>query len=229
VTAIGFLTIGQAPRPDILDSMFGSSPGWALELGALDGLSRCQIAALEPAAGEQPLVTRLSSGEEVTVAKERLLPYLQRAADEAVHRGATLLVVLCTGTFSSLRAPVPIIYPDRILVNTVNALLPQGTLGVLMPHPGQRGAMERKWALPGRRFVGAAASPYDPSAELARIAEALAGEGADLIVLDCMGFTRAMKRAVAQASRRPVVLANRLVGRVIEELIETEVPLPVTD
>ena len=228
MTTIGFLTIGQSPRPDILDSMFGSSPAWARQYGALDELSPAEIVALEPTAGEHPLVTRLRSGEEVTVAKERLLPYLQRAADDAVRSGAALLVVLCTGTFSNLHAPVPILYPDRILVNTVNALLPEGTLGVVMPHPGQYEAMQRKWALPGRRFVGASASPYTGGAELARIAGTLAEEGVDLIVLDCMGFTRAMKRKMAETSGRPVVLANRLVGRLIEELIDAEISSPVT-
>ncbi len=228
MTVIGLLTIGQAPRPDIVGSMLPAKPGRLLEFGALDDLSRHEIAALEPVAGEHPLVTRLRTGEEVAVAKERVLPYLQGAADAAVRQGATLLVVLCTGTFPSLRAPVPIVYPDRLLVSTVNALLPGGTLGVLMPHPGQYETMAQKWALEGRRFVGAVASPYDAGAELARIGRELASQGADLIVLDCMGYTQAMKRTLAEASGRPTVLANRLVGRVVEELLDAAVAAEVT-
>jgi len=216
---LGLLTIGQSPRPDIVESMFGCRPAWCLEFGALDGLSRQEVAALAPAAAEHPLVTRLRTGEEVTVAKERLLPFLQRAADAAVDAGATLLVVLCTGTFGGLRAPVPLLYPDQLLVAIVNALLPSGTLGVVMPHPGQYTAMKRKWALAGRRFVGVVASPYVASPSLAAAGRELAARGADLIVLDCMGFTQEMKRAVVEGSDRPVILANRLIGRVIEELL----------
>ncbi len=223
MTVIGLLTIGQAPRPDIVDSMFTAKPNRLLEFGALDDLSRHEIAALEPVAGEHPLVTRLHTGEELVIAKERVLPCLQRAADTAVRQGATLLVVLCTGTFPGLRAPVPIVYPDRLLVATVNALLPVGALGVLMPHPGQYETMAEKWALAGRRFVGGVVSPYDARTELERIGRKLASQGVDLIVLDCMGYTQAMKQTIAEASGRPVVLANRLVGRVVEELLDTAV------
>jgi protein AroM len=220
VAVLGLLTIGQSPRPDIVASMFGSVPVRCLEFGALDGLSREQIAALVPAPGEHPLVTRLRTGEQVTVAKEQLVTHLQRAADAAVEAGATLLVVLCTGTFGGLRVSVPLLYPDRLLVATVNALLPSGTLGVVMPHPGQYEVMERKWAFPGRRFVGLAASPYDASRRLADTGRQLAARGAALIVLDCMGFTQQMRRDVVEGSGRPVVLANRLVGRVLEELLD---------
>jgi len=37
-------------------------------------------------------------------------------------------------------------------------------------------------------------------------------------VMDCMGYTAEMKQAVATAGV-PTILANRLVGRVVEEIV----------
>lgn len=219
---VALLTIGQSPRPDVRASMFERPLSVMLEAGALDDLPDDEIHALTPRPGEHPLVTRLRDGREVTVAKERLIPYLQAALDRVEREGATTAVVLCTGSFPQLRASIPLVFPDRILVSVVNAVLPSGSLGVLMPHPGQLETMRAKWALPGRRFLGAAVSPYTAAGELERVGHELAAAGADVIVLDCMGFTREMKRCVADASGRPVVLANRLVGRVVEELAEPD-------
>lgn len=219
MSRIGFVTIGQAPRNDVVDSMVDASlSSHALQTGALDGLDSNAIAALRPQTADHPLVTRLTDGREVVVGKTALLPALQRAIDRAAEQGANPIVVLCTGEFPQLTAPVPLIYPDRLLAGAVNALQPAGRLGVLMPHPDQATMMERKWFIPGRELVLATASPYTGAAELAQRGRVLAQRGAELIVLDCMGYTRAMKETVVQATGIPTILANRLVGRIIEEL-----------
>lgn len=217
---VGLVTIGQSPRPDVLASMFGdrhSVP--CLEAGALDQIDRDELVRLRPEAGEHPLVTRLRDGSEFVIAKQRLIPYLQRAVTRAVAQGASLIVVLCTGAFPRLEAGVPVIYPDRLLTQTVDAVLPSGTIGVMMPHTGQLDSMREKWRRPGRAFTGVAVSPYDAGASLGAAARELVASGADLIVMDCMGFTAAMKRAVVREAGVPAVLANRLVGRVVEELV----------
>jgi protein AroM len=190
-----------------------------IEHGALDDLSREQIEELEPRADELPLVSRLRDGTEVVIAKERLIPHLQRAVDRATNDGATLAVILCTGEFAKLAPRIPAIYPDRVLAHNVEAVLPAGTVGVMLPHEGQMRMMSRKWSTPTRQFIGAAVSPYSGQSELARQAHTLRDSGAAMIVLDCMGFDGAMKQLVAAESGLPTILANRLVGRVVEELV----------
>lgn len=219
MTIIGLITIGQSPREDIMASMFGSCPpSGILERGALDSLSLDQINDLKPCDGEHPLVSRIRDGSEVVIAKERLMSYMQSAVDSAIRAGAGLVVILCTGEFTQLSIPVPAVYPDRVLGHVVEAVLPRGTVGVMLPHPGQMESMREKWRTDARTFDGVAVSPYTGVDELARQAVSLKNRGADLIVLDCMGFDLAMKRTVAAASGLPVILANRLVGRVVEEL-----------
>jgi protein AroM len=220
MTHFGLVTIGQAPRDDVLRSML--PPAYhrrILQRGALDDLPRHAIDQLRPRDGEVPLVTRLSDGEEVVVCKHRLMSHLQRAVDLLVADGATACAILCTGSFPELRSPIPIIFPDRVLLANVEALLPSGTLGVIMPHGGQMDMMRKKWQTLGRNFVGVAASPYAGHEDLASLGRQLEGDAADLIVMDCMGFTEDMKRSISRATSIPVILANRLVGRIIEELI----------
>jgi protein AroM len=224
VPQVGFVTIGQSPRDDILQSMLPPQLHTSvLQQGALDQLERNEIEDLHPATGEVPFVTRLSDGAEVLVSKKRLMPHLQKAVDTVVKAGADIVVILCTGEFPEISAEVPLIYPDRILKATINALLPKGVIGVVMPHEDQMELMRSKWHTNVRRFAGLAISPYSASGALASAGRKLQDDGADIIVLDCMGFTRNMKALVARDTSRSVILANRLVGRVIEELVVVEV------
>ncbi|HVX29238.1 MAG TPA: AroM family protein [Nitrolancea sp.] len=217
---VGLITIGQSPREDIVASMFDQSAALRfIEHGALDELSPAQIEQLVPDAQELPLVSRLRNGTEVVLAKERLIPHLQRAVDQVAHDGAALAVILCTGEFAKIAPPIPAIYPDRVLAHTIEAILPVGTVGVMLPHEGQMRMMEHKWATATRRFIGVAVSPYSGQAELGEQARSLREAGADMIVLDCMGFDGAMKQLVAAETGLPTILANRLVGRVVEELV----------
>jgi protein AroM len=217
---VGLITIGQSPRDDIVKSMFdGSISLHLIEHGALDNLSSDEIQDLRPEADELPLVSRLRDGREVVIAEERLIPHLQSAVDRAADDGATLVVILCTGEFNQLNSPVPAIYPDRVVSHAVEAVLPDGVLGVILPHEGQMTTMRRKWLSPTRQFIGTAVSPYTAQRELAEQARRLREEQATMIVMDCMGFDRAMKCVVAEASGLPTILANRLVGRIVEELV----------
>lgn len=217
---LGLVTIGQSPRPDVRISMFNErAPLGLLEAGALDELTFSEITALAPDDGDHPLVTRLRDGEEVVVAKRAIVPLLQAAVDRVEREGATVVCVLCTGAFPALTARGRLVFPDRILEGTVNALLPTGMIGVLMPHPGQQAMMERKWQHAQRRVVTAAVSPYAGSDGFADAARELAAAGAELIVMDCMGFDRAMQERVRAAVDLPVILANGLVGAVLGELV----------
>src|SRR5438477_9211152 len=99
-TRIGMVTIGQAPRVDVVPDMAELlGPVEIVERGALDGLTRDEIAPLAPGAGDEVLVTRLRDGTPVFVAKRHVTPLVQRRIDELEAAGATLTVLLCTGAF----------------------------------------------------------------------------------------------------------------------------------
>lgn len=214
----GFVTIGQAPRPDILRSMVPyASVASCIETGALDNIDEDELAALAPTGGATPFVSRLRDGREVLIDKQKLMPRLQKSVDRAIDDGARSIVIVCTGSFPEITAQVPLIFPDHLLRANVDQLLPAGNLGIVMPNEGQRAMMHEKWERPGRQIVAVGVSPYasDGKPDHAAI-ESLAN--CDLVVLDCMGFSEEMRSAWQEPLSVPVILANRLVGRILEEL-----------
>jgi protein AroM len=200
-------------------SMFERTGGQQLlQIGALDGLDGDAISRLAPTDAEHPLVTRLRDGTEVVVAKERITPLMEEAVSRLEEAGSTLVCVLCTGEFNLPSVRARVIYPDRVLLGVVDALLPQGAIGIIIPHAGQSASMIRKWSTAARTVEIAVYSPYDAESNIASAAERLIASNVELIVLDCMGYTRQMQREAQIRSDIPVILANRMVGAVLEAL-----------
>lgn len=177
-----------------------------------------EIRSLAPVRDEHPLVTRLRDGAEVVVAKPRLMPHVSRAVERLEAQGCAMICVLCTGEFPRLGRDALLVYPDRLLASLIDALLPEGTLGVLMPHAGQRGSMAAKWTTATRATVTGVASPYSAADRIAAEVRRLDLAGAQAVVLDCMGFDRQMLADARTATTRPVLLANGVVGSLLVEL-----------
>lgn len=215
--SLALITIGQAPRADVVASMFGVAQVAFAEYGALDLLQPDEIATLAPSDTDAPLVTRLRTGDEVVVGKRALMPHVQAAVDRAIADGATSVAMLCTGAFPTLQSAVPCVYPDAVVSGLVGALLPSGTLGVVIPHAGQQEGMREKWGVEGRRVRLAVASPYTAADAMPMAVRSLGD--CDMIVLDCMGYDRQMLAAARAATGVPVLLSNGVVGAMLRELV----------
>ena len=222
---LGLLTIGQAPRTDVVPAMLPHL-GPELELlqaGCLDGLDHEQIAGLAPGPDDYVLTTRLADGSSVVIGRRHVEAMLPRKVRELAERGAAAVALLCTGDFGPEPRVdgVPLLHPDRVLAQTVAAVLEPGqTLGVLTPLPSQVEQTRRKWA----RIVGDGplcvepATPYGPPDGAAEAAGRLRAGAPSLVVMDCIGYLPAMKAVVRETVGCPVILANTIVARVLAEL-----------
>jgi protein AroM len=215
---LGLVTIGQSPRPDICRTYAAVIGGdiRILEAGALDRLTPTEIQALAPDHGDIPLVT-LAHGVEVRIGKAAITPRLQRAITHVIAEGASVVVVLCTGHFEGLTAPVPLIEPDRVLDGFMRSIQPSGKLGVVMPDAGQEGMMRRKWQ--GYDLTIATASPYQPPTEWAALIDGFLSAGVRAIVLDCMGFDPAAKAFFAERAHLPVLCAQTATAHLVREML----------
>lgn len=228
---LGFVTIGQAPRDDmveeimaIINKLHSEKKTAVFQFGALDDLGREEIAALAPRKQEKVLVTRLASGEVVEVCETRLEPYVQNAVERAGER-ADLVVLLCTGSFAQLHSCVPLVHPDRLFLHFCFSILTEGVLGVIVPDQAQikqRGALWNQVRAERGAKVKlkiAAASPYGEDGAVARAGALLAG--CDLVALDCMGYTAAWKESARAALGKGnyLVLARSVVALAIAELL----------
>ena len=222
---LGLLTIGQAPRDDVVPGMcrFLDSDVELLQAGCLDGLDRSQIAELAPGPDDYVLTTRLADGSSVVVARRHVEAIVPRKVAELAERGAGAVALLCTGEFSAAASSsrVPLLHPDRVLSQTVAAVMePGATLGVLTPLPSQVEQTRRKWAeLAGDgRLLVEAASPYGPPEGVAEAASRLRVGAPSLVVMDCIGYRPEMKAVVRDTVGCPVILANTILARVLAEL-----------
>jgi protein AroM len=111
-----------------------------------------------------------------------------------------------------------ILYPGPLLREVVRSL-DVDRLGVLTPAAEQMEGQRARWTGLAGRIIVDTASPYRPGPGLEEAAERLRVAEVDVVVMDCIGYTKQMKRVVSEAVRRPVVAASTLVTRVAAELL----------
>lgn len=220
---IGCVTIGQSPRDDLVPELrlFLPAGTEVVECGALDGLDRDQVARLCRPEGEgDVLVTRLRDGSPVEVGHSRVWPRVQACVDRLSAQGVGVILVACTGEFGMLACPGVLVRPQAVLRGVVEAVAAESKLGVIVPAPEQVSATAARWAGAARTIVVKASCPYGEEADaLAKTAASLAGQGVDVTVLDCMGFTLGAKAKVAAVTGKPVILARSMVARVLAEML----------
>ncbi len=215
---VAFVTVGQSPRDDLVPELLSylhTEIRYA-EFGALDDLSRDDIAALAPIGDEARLCTRLRDGTEVVTSKARTADRLNAIFADLDEAGYDLIVLLCTGYFEGLHCRNLFIESQRLVDGFVTAMAHGGKkIGVLVPLAEQIAEHDETKA--GYAIAGAAyASPYsgsrleDAARELAEV---------DLIVMHCMGFTDGMRRRVSAASGKPAILSRKVVAAGMEQFL----------
>jgi protein AroM len=214
-----FITIGQSPRPDILDEM---RPWWnshgaeldVIERGALDGLSTSQIERLGPGADDTPLVSRLGDGSEVTLGSGWVHHRVQEIVLDAEEDDFDFLVLLCTGRFPDLRSKRLVVKAGPVLDRGLEAFREAApALGVLVPHEKQEGAFLEN----GCRVSHM--SPYSTNGQDDWDEAARKLRGSDLIALHCMGYNESMRARMAEATGKPVVLARRMLAAAVAQIL----------
>ena len=222
-STLGVVTIGQAPRVDLLPEMTPHLPPGVqvVEHGALDGMSEADIAALAPRGGETALTSRLASGKSAVFGHDQVMPLVQQAVQRSQDGGADVVLVVCSGAFPPLVCNVPVLlaepWPTR-----------RGWPGRRSPcrrHPPAGVAAEdgrRRWQhiLGGPFPATKAASPYTGGTDAVAAAAAELADLSDLLVLDCIGYDEEMRSQAAAESRRPVVLVRTTVARLTAELLQ---------
>ena len=215
---IGMITIGQSPRNDVVKEIGDIlGPVEIIERGCLDELTKVQTESLKPKEREPFLVTLLRSGSSVQVSREKAANLLQQRIKELENEDVDLIVLLCTGDFTNLQSKKLVIEPGKLIRELVLGLIAEEKkLGVIIPSSAQVEQTKKKWG--DVNLVVAVASPYENQEKLQEAARRLQAENVDLVVLDCIGYTRQMKKKVKEITGKPVILSRTIVARVTREL-----------
>lgn len=208
--------IGQTPRLDLEAEIAAAAPGLKIAIrGALDGLSRAEIADVRPRDGHDTLFTMLPSGEGVAISKAAVTARMRGMLEET--QGPVLLA--CTGTFKGLPERPDLIQPSAVLNGMAEALLPQGRLGLFVPLAEQAAGLGESRARSGLSITVVALRPYaDTATREAAMAE-MAAQKPDLVLLDCISYTRRDKAAAVAALSCPVLLSVAVAARAAASLL----------
>ena len=218
---VGAITIGQAPRTDVMEDI-GDIRGNELTLvqaGALDGLTAAEIEALRPDGTGNTLVSRLRDGTGVILQEQKILPLLQQRILELEEQGVRAILLMCTGEFpEGFRASVPLIYPSKVICGLVAGLDNVTRLGVITPEADQIRDIRRKWERIVPEVVPVLWNPYHEERSR-EAADRLREARVDLAVMDCFGYSKKMRDFAAEAISRPVILSRTIAARVLSEIV----------
>lgn len=217
---IGMITVGQSPRVDVtadIAPLF--DPGIELlQRGALDGMTPEELKAITPEEGDYVLVSRLNNGQQVRFAERKIIPRLQAAVTSLEQDGVSCILMLCTGKFPpELKSNVRMIYPYDLLTGLVPILSGRGHLAVILPDESQIPQLKERWEPLSDQVTLIAASPYGDRQAIIDAGEKLKNCGADLIIMDCIGYTSEMKDMIRTVTKKPVLLPRTLLARVAVE------------
>jgi protein AroM len=218
---LGLVTIGQAPRVDLIPDVEVALSGvdW-VEHGALDLLDTDGIARLEPRGGERTLVSRLRDGSRARLGATSIAPALDDAIRRCVTDECGAVLVLCTGRVEHGPASVPVLHAEDLAHDLMAGLVGTGRLGVLCPVPEQLADIRERWeGRLGRPVVAAAVDPYTAGLdEVAAAGREVAAGGADLVFLDCIGYTGEQRRVLAAEGIRAETARHLAVTGAVDRL-----------
>ena len=222
MAVISVLTIGQTPRTDITSDLRRLLPETIKlqEYGGLDHLSRAEAEALCGYIGEgELLVTRMAGEREmIRLSADKIFARLQDCITRAEAEGAQVHLMACTGNFPAYVHKRPILYPG--VCQRQAALRLGGPVGVLIPNADQREQIAGWWVECGAPDVKmAVADPFGSVEAVVQAAKELAEQGAQVLCLDCFGFTLEQKLAAEREIGLPVVLPREVLCEMVKEAL----------
>lgn len=219
---IGFITIGQSPRVDIMEDVRKIIPAniEIIEAGALDEFSPQYIDKhLSPGKNSQFLVSRMRDGSQVEIAEEKIHYLLQNCVDKLNEKGCNIILMMCTGNIPELKSEVPVLAPQKILHNMMKNIGFTGNMGVFVPEKEQDESIKRAWNSQGMDISTFFASPYGDIEEIKKEAISLDNKDISIIFMDCMGYSEKMKNIVSEITGKPVIIPRTMIVKIALELM----------
>ena len=218
------LTLGQAPRRDLQPLLLEHlSENSIAHFGLLDGLSAAEIEQrYAPQPGEKVTMTHMEDGSYVVLSAARVEVALQALIDKLEAQGFETFLLLCSGEYKNLEAGNSVLLePYRILPPLVNAIASGHQVGIMVAREEYLDEQACKWKSLVQKPFYVVANPWQPiDHELTEAALQLQEQGADIVVLDCLGFTQRHRDFLQKLLGIPVLLSNTLIAKLAAELVQ---------
>jgi len=220
IRKIGFVTIGQSPREDILSEIAPrlSSTCQVIQAGALDDLSREVIDRLKPEEGHLPLITRLRNGQAVIVSREKIRPLLQARINRWEQEEVEIMALLCTEDFADLHSKKKLLLPFNLLKEEILKLSPSGLM-VFIPLKEQRKLAEAKWRSLEIELLIEILNPYQGVCNFSSLTNKLERRENFLLIFDCLGYSISLAQSLSEQLALPCLMPRLILVQEINRLV----------
>ncbi|ECT7782053.1 AroM family protein [Salmonella enterica] len=221
--SLAILTIGVVPMSEVLPLLTEYIDEQHITHHSLLGkMSREDVMAdyaVEP--GDDPLLTLLNDNQIAHVSRQKVERDLQSVVEVLDNQGYDVIILMSTAAIKSMAARNSILLePLRITPPLVASIVDGHQVGVIVPVAELLAAQEKKWQVLQMPPVYSLANPVHGSEQqLIDAGQALLDQGADVIMLDCLGFHQRHRDILQQALDVPVLLSNVLIARLASELL----------
>jgi len=222
---IGILTTGQSPRMDIIPE-FKAAIGLEVEIeerGALDNLTWEEVKDLFPKAGDNNfIVTRMKDGKIIQIAKRHIVKRMNKCITDLEKTDVDFMVILCTGILpEDVTSKKLILKPSKLMENMLGVMIQEGSIAVIVPSVGQISLWEERWRRinPNLKVVVESVPYPGTDKEIEEVAEKIAKANVNLVILDCLGYDKRVKKIFQKVTKKPILLPRTLLGKLVRELM----------
>lgn len=220
---LAILTIGVVPLREVMPLLTEHIREDQITHVSLLG-KMTREAALEEYAvgpGEDVLIALLNDNRLIELSRQKIERDLQALVEVLDNQDYDVILLMSTAPVSGLVARKAIlIEPQRIIPPLVNSIVDGHQVGVIVPIPELMKTQRTKWqALQNSPHYALANPIHGNDDELISAGKKLMGEGADVLMLDCLGFHQHHRDVLQKALDVPVLLSNVLVARLAAELL----------
>lgn len=220
---LAILTIGVVPVSEVLPLLTEHISEQQITHHSLLGtLSRKEVMEdYAPEAGEVLLPTLLSDGKLGNVSLPKIERALQSVIEVLDNQGYEVILLMSTAPITGLVARNAILLePMRIIPPLVGSIVDSHQVGVIVPIEELLETQSQKWrGLVNTPLLSVANPFWDSETKLIAAGRDLLERGADVLMLDCLGFHQHHRDLLQKHLDVPVLLSNVLVARLASELL----------
>lgn len=218
---VGFVTIGQSPRPD-MQYVWNDLKDRVeiMEIGALDNYSKKEIEEkFNSKDGKDILVTKLRDGQTVQISKNCIYDLVQQAVYILEKSGCKIIVLLCTGDFNGILTNSILIELNKLLTNFVKTISDSKKIGIVIPDMKQKEQLLKRWLDIGINPEVFASSPYGDVEQFYNVAKAIKERNLDIIIMDCMGYDENTQNIFKEITKSIVILPRKIANGYLKSII----------
>lgn len=221
--SLAILTIGIVPMEEVLPLLTEYIDENQISCHSLLGnMSREDVMAeYAVEAGEDPLLTLLRDNQLAHVSRQKVERDLQSVVEVLDNQGFDVILLMSTAAIKNMTARNTILLePLRIIPPLVASIVDGHQVGVIVPVEELLAVQAQKWQALATPPLYALANPiHDPPHQLIAAGKELLENGADVIMLDCLGFNQRHRDLLQKNLDVPVLLSNVLIARLASELL----------